>query len=224
MGLIVDDKILKRANELLEQAKRWSDPFEAEEMVERAQGLLRQACLQPAPGSGAIPAGSPYGFDQIHPPAKGLFIQPMIAPDRFYVVPVRPLVVAGGVQSNPIKLDFQSKAGWLIGMRGKAADFNVPGTFAAGALEQASMGVNIRVNDDESLITNTTDTAFSAYSDLFGNGDEWCPILRELTATDTLTIRYVNFQPAVGGVSLVPSLTFQYRLREYPGSLNLLGG
>lgn len=145
-----------------------------------------------------------------NPPLAGEFNQPQIAPDRFFVLPVRE-IVAPQTTTEGTQFRFNSKPGMIIGMRGTVVDFTV-GAFAADKLEQASIGVRITINDNDNLTTNTNAADFVPFADLFVDGETVCPLYRRMAYDDVLVIEFRNFQPLIGGHNLTASLTLHYLL------------
>lgn len=213
---------LEQLDRLLIRASREQNPYASEEQLHEGRRMLREIATEirtPTTERGmAAAARNIITPDQIHPPPHSRMLQPLMAPDRWYTLPIRSEVPPGEISAPPAILDFQSKAGWLIGMRGTSTDFTI-GSFAAGRFEQASLGVKIRINDAEPLTTNTNDADFILFSDLFGDAVQWSPIMRWIEPTDTMTVEFQNFQPpAPDGHTLTASLTFAFWRKEYPGT------
>lgn len=167
------------------------------------------------PGECLVP--TPHPQSAVHPPDSHDTIQPMMAPSRWLVVEDPPTVAADS-ESDQASLDFRAGGGWIIGMRGTAIDFETPGAFSAGEVEQASLGVRMRMNGQESLVDNGNGDDFVKYSDLFPPAQNYAPVMRRVGYEDKLIISWKNFQPA-GGVTLTPSLMFLFWRERYPGDL-----
>ena len=87
-----------------------------------------------------------------------------------------------------------------------------PGAFAAGPLEQASIGVTMIWNaGTDQLVTDGETANFASMADLFRDAAIWAPLDRKVCASDILTVTFRNFQPAAGGHVLVPSLVFAFK-------------
>jgi hypothetical protein len=202
----MDPTTYTQVTQLLEDAAGESNPWKAQKSLQEIRQLFYR--------SGA-PAVDP--MDRDRPPAVGDYIQPLLAPSRYLVVPAVPVVPASGTSPGE-RLEFTSGGGILIGFRGTVVDFTV-GVFAAGRLEQASIGVQMTVNGDVNLITNGVAEDFALFSDLFGDAVQWSPILRKMEVNDIINFLFRNNQPLVGGNPLQPSLTFAFwRLRQHdPG-------
>lgn len=166
------------------------------------------------------PPSSMIHLDQIHPPIPGSYLQPLTPPSRILTVPAIP-TVAPGTTSDPAKLDFTAAGGCdnglLIGMIGCVRD-DTPGVQSAGEYQYATLELQATFNDSENIITNGEAASFVAYCDLFSPGDrEPFPLMREVSATDTMFFRWRNTQPAGTGNPLTPSLTFLFLRKDYPG-------
>lgn len=179
-----------------------ADPGNAAQAAQRARALLPQLAVVQDPRS--RPPFSRY--DNV--PDGGMFVQPLIAPDLWLVVPNIPAVAAA--QDSPgeeLRLTAFGKGCKLIGWRGTVID-TTAGSFASGPLEQASIGVRCVLNGEQNKITNGEAADFAKFSDLFADATQWSPMLLDLEATDVLSFNFRNFQPAAGGHSLTPSLLF----------------
>lgn len=159
------------------------------------------------------PAG--YQLDQVHPPACGDYITPLMAPSRWLVVPNIP-VVAPQATSPGVVLRFSAGGGWLIGWRGSSIDFTA-GAFRADELTRATLQLQMRLNDGEELITNGQGLDFMSLSDVFPPGTVISPIMRRVDVKDILTVTWRNIQPA-GGAILTPTLAFSFWREKYPGT------
>ena len=208
---------------LLQIAKTSPHPSTAQSAFSRARDLMSQADHSQGAGltGGATRPLAPVPHsviqtDQIHPPNSGDFIQPLMAPSRYLVVPAIP-AVAPATDSPGETLRFSAGGGWLIGWRATAIDFTA-GIEAAGEFEQASMGVRIFLNDGEEIITNGTSADFARFSDLFGAAVQWSPLMRRVDVKDVMSLQFRNFQPAASGSTLQPSVTFAFWRERYPGT------
>lgn len=151
-----------------------------------------------------------------HAPLEGNFIQPIIAPDCYLVVPNIP-AVAADTESQPRVLEFKSGPGLIIGMRGTVLDQTV-GAEAAGRLEMASIGVQATWNQGRyNIITNGEDPDFIRYSDLFADGVQWTPFLRFARSCDAITFKWQNVRN-VGGPDLEPTLSLAFMLMPSLGA------
>lgn len=184
---------------------------------------IRPDAQRPQAPSGSMQAPqaptSMYQLSDIHPPIVGNFNEPMIAPSRILVVDGIP-AVAPQTTSDPAKLDFTAAGGCdngiLIGMHGTVVD-NTPGVEQAGNYEYGSIELQATFNDTENLITNGENATFVRYSDLFTPGDRTpFPILRTISATDSMFFQFRNTQP-IDGNTLQPSLMFYFLRLDYPG-------
>jgi len=181
----------------------------------RARAIQQQRYTGGASSSAIRPNhGDAVQLDQVHPPAAGDYIEPLMAPSRYLVLPEAP-IVAPAALSNQIRLEFSAGGGWLIGWRGSVVD-TTPGAGAAGAFEQASMGVRMFLNDGEELITNGTGADFAAFSTIFTINSS-TPIMRRVDVKDILNCQFQNFQQP-GGSNLQPRVTFAFWREKYPGT------
>lgn len=189
---------------VLDEATRISDPGMMQARIRDALVVLGGPRRM---GAGAVPSTNIQGTT-IHPPVPGPWAEPLWAPDRYLVLENTPSV-AVQTTSAPIRLEFSSGAGWLIGWSGVAVDLTV-GSQAAGTLEQATMGVQWIINAGEDLITNGIAEDFAIFATLFRqSATDFTSIMRYVNAKDTARFRFRNFQP-VGGRAMTPFLTFQF--------------
>lgn len=202
----------------IEQILRETDSRDARQVQHAFRELRAMAAQRRSNGYGdAYPATVPHSTiqaDQIHPPLNGDYIEPMLAPSRLLVLRNTPTVPVQ-TDSNQVDLEFAAGGGWLIGWRGIAVDFSA-GAFAAGRLEQATMGVRMFLNDGEDLITNGQAADFAPFLTIFGESVSMTPILRRVDPKDSLHCIFRNFQPA-GGSALRPFVTFAFWREKYPG-------
>lgn len=215
----------ERYHQLIDQARQDPNPFRAQAAKREAARIAYSMQQVQDPGRPQYTGGgsrnelvphSNIQLDQVHPPDPRDFIQPLMAPSRYLVVGNIP-VVAPQVPSAGVRLEFSAGGGWLIGWRGQAVDFTA-GAFAAGQLEQASIGVSMFLNDGEELISNGNAVDFAPFSTLFGDAVQWSPIMRRVDVKDILTLNFTNFQPVVGGNNLQPQITFAFWREKYPGT------
>ena len=195
------------------------DPYAQQKVQEMRQNIA--LAQQGHPSSFAIPqpgdgGPSPIPASQVHPPAPGQFVHPVLAPSRVMIMDPIPLVPQGAT-SEAVRLQFDAGAGWIIGFRGSVVD-RTPGAEAAGNLEMASIGLRMFLNDGEELITDGVRAAHATYADLFPPAAIWSPILRWVYSTDDLFALFRNLNPTEGGPDLQPSLTFLFWREKYPGT------
>jgi len=193
---------LQRALDLLSRSQQTTDPWEMQRLARDAYAIIGDERK-----AGGLSAPAHHSVVQ-HPPVTGSFVEPDLAPDRVLVVENTPTVNAN-TTSNPVRLEFASGAGFIIGIRGSAVDFTV-GAGGAGPLEQASLGMQMRLNAGEELITNGVAADFATFASLFGHdGQEWFPLRRYVTAKDVARFTFRNFQLA-GGSNLRPFLAIKF--------------
>lgn len=159
--------------------------------------------------------GATSAPQQRHPPVevdsiKGIPLGPVgvpLAPTRLLRLPVAP-DVDPGTTADPVQLEFSAGAGWIIGWSGIAVDLT-PGAEAAGAAEQALMGVRMFLNDGEEIITNGLAADFAPMATIFGSGqnDREAALLRWVESVDTLTVLFRNFGAQR---TLRPFVTFRF--------------
>lgn len=222
----MDHRTQSRIAQLLHTARTSPDAHISQRCLRQARALSQSSHFQSTGGGdhytggasrpGPVVPHSVINSDQIHPPNEADFIQPLMAPSRYLVVPAIP-AVAPGTTSPGERLEFSAGGGWLIGWRATATDFTA-GVEAAGPFEQASMGVRIFLNDGEELITNGTAADFARFSELFGDAVQWSPIMRRVDVKDVMNLQFQNFQPAATGNTLQPSVTFAFWREKYPGT------
>ncbi len=183
--------------------------------LRKARALVQQARYSGGASRGPLPANNAVQLDQVHPPAGGDYIEPMMAPSRYLVLPETP-IVAPAATSPQIRLEFSAGGGWLIGWRAVAVDVT-PGAGAAGNLEQATMGVRMFLNDGEELITNGTGADFASLLTIFGPAVNVTPIMRRVDVKDNLFVLWRNNQQP-GGSDLQAFCTFSFWREKYPGT------
>lgn len=214
----------QRLESLRHAAQHHPDPRARADAAAQYRGevaRLQRSRGWPSPSGGASremldPGHTGIPLDQVHPPACADYIQPLMAPSRYLVVPSVPVVAPQAVTPGE-RIEFSAGGGWLIGWRGTVRD-DTAGIQAAGPYEQASVGVRVFLNDGEELITNGTATDFALFSDLFADATQWSPIMRRVDVKDVMTLQFQNFQPLAGGSSLQPSITFAFWREKYPGA------
>ena len=221
----MDQATANRCSQLLQCARTpGMNPAIVQSALREARALIDADAHQmyPAPsGGGSLVQGVPHStiqLDQVHPPAAGDYIQPLMAPSRFLVVPDLPDIPPDTTVTGFV-LDFSAGGGWLIGWQGIVADFTTVGAFAAGELEQASMGVKAFLNDGEELITNGVSADFVPFANVFRSDTNYSPIMRRVDSTDRMFFEFRNFQPAVQGAqTLRPAIVFAFWREKYPGT------
>jgi hypothetical protein len=191
-----------RARTILDEACRQGNPFDMRAMMAAAQRELDDVVR----AGGGLEPNNPADVMN-RPPLVGPTIEPLLAPNQYLVLENTPLVPPQ-TTTAPIRLEFSSGSGWLIGWRGVAVDLTV-GAGAAGRFEQATMAVEFIINDSQNLITNGVAADFAPFLTLFGEAVNSTPILRYVNSKDIARFRFRNLQ-RVGGSDLQPFLTFAF--------------
>lgn len=194
-----------------------ADPSVAPQMARQASQMLRSVPgCGPSRDGGAGARGPSFveQFSEVHRPQGGRVVEAGLAVDKVLFlanIPALAPVGVGGAASAGLTLRFKSGPGYLVYARGSVIDLTA-GNFAAGELERTSIEVEAFMNDGEHLFTDGEQAGFVRYVDLFPQGGTFW-LVRHVKATDSCTFRFRNTQPAVGGHTLTPSLTFGF-LRE----------
>ena len=193
----------ERAIRLLNEADRSQNPVARQRL--RDEALL---CMSRARdvALGTEPTHT-VECDPTHPPIMGQFVEPQMAPNMYLVLANTP-VVAPQATSAPVRLEFSSGSGWLVGWRGVAVDLD-PAAGAAGFFEQATMAVEAILNDTQHIITNGLAADFAPFYTLFAQASHFTPLDRYVSTKDVANFRFRNLQ-AVGGNDLQPFLTFAF--------------
>lgn len=196
---------MQRIRELMQVAGDHPNAARRMSAFRQAEAIARKACE------------NPYQASASHPPSDCDFLQPLLAPDHFLVVPDID-AVDPATTSTGFKLEFKGFGDgcWIIGWRGVAMDLTV-GAMAADALQQATMKVAVSYNGQENIVTDGDAPNFASFATLFPIGVQWCPIMRRVRATDSLIFEFQNIQPA-DGHALLPEVTLAVRDMKYPGT------
>lgn len=214
----MDANTVARCQQMLEEAQRSPGTYRAQGLVRAVRSIMAREHDGGASGLDCVLPHTVIQQDQVHPPATGDYIEPLMAPSRYLVVPqLSPAAtVAPASDSVPVTLQFSSGGGWLIGWRGLAVSF-ANGAFSAGPVEQATLGVRMWINDGEELITNGLNADYAPFATIFGQSVSSTPIMRRVDVKDILNLQFRNFQP-VDGVAMRPFITFSFWREKYPGA------